>query len=720
MDQLFDVEELVGEVVGLIYADASSGFGVVELEVDGGDGARCSGPLADLVEGQTVRLVGGWNDHPKYGPTFQATFYEQVTPTTVAGLRNYLLSDRFEGLDVADLERVLSVFGSGAGRVIEHEPERLAAEAALDEEVADRLHEAWKQGQALAELVRLAEPAGLPFDVIRSAHADLGPAASTLLRDDPYQLLKADRARFAHADTLARHLGIDRLDPRRLRAGARAAVGGAMKRDGHQYLTRQQVVEAASRLLGVDAIVSADGVDGAVAIGALIPDQVTTPGGEVEALYTPWAHDAEARLAEELARVLGATSRVVGAAKHVDVDDELTVGQAAAVRDAFETPVTVLTGGPGTGKTRTIQEVVATAERAGLEVALCAPTGRAAKRIEELAGHPATTIHRLLEARRVPGEGFVFRYGRGERLPQDLIVCDEFSMCDTAIASRLVSAIDDGSHLLIVGDADQLPSVGPGDVLRDLIRSGVLSSVELTEIHRQAAESRIVTLANEVNRGEVGELKGADGDVFLAETPRDGIVDRVVEAVQNRIPAFFDVDLADVQVMAPIYRGPAGVDALNEALKEALNPAGGRKAVAGFHEGDRVMQTRNDADLDVSNGDIGTVVDTSPSKRTLRVGFPRGEVTYDTSQARDLVHAWCVTVHKAQGGEWPVIVYVCDSSHRAMLWRNLAYTAVTRASRALIIVGQAEAFRSAARHDRPRNRQTLLAARLQKLVTDAA
>jgi exodeoxyribonuclease V alpha subunit len=706
-------EQLTGEVLGVIYADADSGFGVVELEpADGSGGERCSGPLSDLVEGQHIQLVGGWRDHPRYGRTFEAVYYEQVAPGTVAGLRSFLGSERFAEVSDRGRQRVLTTFGSGAGRVIEHEPERLVSEAGLDAEDADRLHRAWMSGQALGELVRLVEPAGWPMDAVRSAHGRFGADAARLGREDPYALLDADRVRFAHADALARGLGIAASDPRRLAAGARAAVAGARQRDGHQHLPRRECVEAAAALLRVDPILAAAGVDAAVASGALATEDVA----DEPVVSTPAAFDTERDLAEGVLRLLrAAPTRLAPFRGAVAASDDLTEGQRAAVLAAFAHPVSVLTGGPGTGKTRTVQELVRAAEAADLEVALCAPTGRAAKRIEELVGRPATTIHRLLEARPTGGGGFVFRYGEHERLPQDLLVVDEVSMCDTWLAARLVAAVEEGSHLVLVGDPDQLPSVGPGDVLRDVLRSGVVASTELTEIHRQAADSRIVGLAREMLGGELAPLRGVDGDLFLAEEPRrDAIVPRVVQAVAERVPDYFGVDVDEVQVLAPVYRGPVGVDALNVALKEALNPAAGRPSVAGFHEGDRVMQTRNDPELDVANGDVGHVVDLSKRDGTLRVGFPRGEVTYDRDQAKDLVPAWAVTVHKSQGGEWPVVVLVCDRSHRAMLWRNLVYTAITRAQRALIVIGQSDALRAAARHDRPSDRRTGLAWRLRE------
>jgi exodeoxyribonuclease V alpha subunit len=403
----------------------------------------------------------------------------------------------------------------------------------------------------------------------------------------------------------------------------------------------------------------------------------------------------------------------------------LTEEQRAAVRAAFTTTVSVLTGGPGTGKTRTIVEILSAAVSADLRVALCAPTGRAAKRMEELTRYAASTIHRLLEARGVPGEGFTFGYDELRRLPHDIVIADEWSMADTRLAQALVSAVSDGAHLVLVGDADQLPSVGPGAVLRDLLAapaSDVVPSTRLTVIHRQAAQSRIVTLAHEVNAGSVPPLVGRNNDVFVVPEHPSLIADRVAEIVAVRAPSFYDIAPSDVQVLAPMYRGPAGVDNLNARLKERLNPAAGRRAVAGFHEGDRVVQTRNDADLDVANGDIGEVTATSVAERTLEVSFPHGTVTYDLDQAGDLQPAWCLTVHKSQGGEWPVVVLVLDPGHRTMLWRELVYTAITRARRGLLLVGNADLVGAAAQRvgSGARNRRTQLGQRLIAALQEQA
>lgn len=713
---MLGADELVGEVLGVLYVDLRTGFGVVEIG-PGGDapGERCTGPLADLVEGQSVRLVGRRSVHPKYGPTFEAALYEQVTPTGVASLRSFLASERFAHVPLGVVERVVAACGADAGAAIDAGADHLVHAAGISAADAASLCAAWAAGQALARLVRLVERAGWPMDAVRSAHARFGPDVIDVAHEDPYRLLDAERVRFAHADALAGALGLARDDVRRLRAGARAAVAGARRQEGHQHLPRSVAVGLATRLLGVDGLLAEEGLRRAVAHGALVEEIV----GSTDAVALPGAHADEVDLASGLSRLLASvrplpTGDVTGDGASRGIDGvELTRDQRTAVDLTLGAGVSVLTGGPGTGKSTTVRALVARAESSGATVALAAPTGRAAKRLEELTGHAATTVHRLLEARPDEDGGFRFRFGPTEQLPFDLVVVDEFSMCDTWLASRLVAAIPSGSHLVLVGDPDQLPSVGSGDVLRDLVGSEVIPVAALTEIHRQAAGSRIIALAREVLSGEVGDLAPDDGDVFLAEeSDRSRIVSRVVQAVAERAPARFDVGVDDVQVLAPVYRGPNGVDALNAALKEALNPAGRRPAVGGFHLGDRVMQTRNDPDLDVANGDVGTVVDTSVKDGTVRIGFPRGEVTYPRLSVADLTPAWAITVHKSQGGEWPVVVLVLDPSHRSMLWRNLAYTAVTRATRALILVGSSEALRSAARHDRPSNRHTGLAWRL--------
>jgi RecD/TraA family predicted helicase len=433
-----------------------------------------------------------------------------------------------------------------------------------------------------------------------------------------------------------------------------------------------------------------------------------------------YALPADAAAEGEIASAVGRldaefAGRDVSDADVLAIDAELTVEQCAAVRMAFGRAVSVLTGGPGTGKTRTVAAILALATSADRTVALCAPTGRAAKRLEELTGHRATTIHRLLEARpadlmqRSDGaraddrvEAFTFAFDGRRRLPHDLIVADEWSMADVPLARALLVAVADGSHVVLVGDVDQLPPVGPGAVLRDLLEvaaagSSPVAATALRTVHRQAARSRIITLAHELKAGEVAPPRGRDGDVFAVPQATAGIADRVAEIVAVRAPAFYGCTAADVQVLAPRYGGPAGVDRLNDVLRDRLNPRGGRATLGGFCEGDRVVQTRNNPELGIANGEVGEVTSVDPDDRQLEVAFDTGGVVLGARDARDLRPAWCLTVHKSQGGQWPVVILVLDGTHGRMLWRELVYTAVTRAVDGLLLVGAPQLLAAAAR-----------------------
>lgn len=736
------LEDLVGEVAEVVFANSANGFGVVAL--DSADGPRAAGPLAQLVPGQSVRLVGRWTEHDRYGPTFEAVYYEHAAPRSVAGVVTFLASPRFPGIGRTLAQRIVTTFGLDVDTILSREPERLAEVRGVSAELAAAVGERWREAGALGALVgRLAE-VGVGAAAAHAAYRRFGEDAAALVDDDPYQLLAVPGIRWAAAERLAKAAGIAAADDRRLLAAAVTAQQRSRADAGDVAVAEDVLLAETARLLGRPGATARRALDLAVAAGRLVADDLDDGVG----WYTPADLRAERGIAQEVARLVGARSRVRGAVdSHGDSLDVgaagadgtvLTDEQAAAVRAALSRPLSILTGGPGTGKTRTVVEIVRACEGADLRVALCAPTGRAAKRLEEVTGRAATTVHRLLEARGVPGEGFVFGYGPERRLPHDLVVADEWSMTDLSLAWAVLQALDDGAHLVVVGDADQLPSVGPGAVLRDLVTAAdslqahdgeaLPVATRLSLVHRQAAASRIVTLAHQINAGRVPPLAGRDGDVFCVPERTPAIAARVAEIVAVRAPAFFGCSPADVQVLAPMYRGPAGVDALNAALKQRLNPAAGRRAVAGLHEGDRVVQTRNDAELGVANGDIGEVTATDAAARTVEVAFPQGTVVYDLEQAGDLAPAWCLTVHKAQGGEWPVVVLVCDRTQRAMLWRELVYTAVTRAARGLLLVGEPGLLAPAAQRPgssraggrRAGGRRTGLAQRLRSAILEAA
>jgi exodeoxyribonuclease V alpha subunit len=652
-------EQLTGEVVGIIDLDGedgdaaarSVGAAVVELapdrDVDGGPGVRCSGPLTNLSEGERITLIGRWYEHPTLGRAFDAVSYEQIVAEPFAGLRAFLDCELFDPVSQRARTRVLMTFGSATPRVIEREPGQLVLEAGLAADEAGRLHEVWRNMRSLAEWVQFVECASWPLEAVRGAHARFGAESISIAKADPYRLLEADQLRFSHVDRLARHLGVSRSDPRRLRAGATATVATAMRRNGHQYLPLRACITATARPLRVDHLLAAEGVAAAVSAGELAIDRVA--GAEV--ISTPAALNAERDLGAGIVRLLADDSPPwESRGRDVELATELTADQAEAVRAVFRHPVTVVAGGPGSGRDRVALEIVHAAETANLTVALCAPTLRAAELARQRLGRPVIPIGGLVETRPGTGEGSAYG-GVTEPLPQDLIVVVGASSCNTELAARLVAAARDGANLAWVGDPDLRPSTGTGNVMRDLIGSMAIKIVRLNDRHPQAYGSRLLGFSREVLSGDVGTLRGADGDLFLAEEPDPAaVVARVVQAVTERIPAYFDVTEGQIQVLAPGHGGPAGVAALNAGLERA--------------------------------GASG--------------------------------HA--MSVHQAGDGEWPVVVLVVDDTHLAVLSRTLLYAAVTRAQRALIVVGQAATLRSAVRTQRPDDRRTALAWRLGTAV----
>lgn len=706
-------DRIAGEVTYVVYADDQSGFGVVQINADAGL-AKASGPLASLVKGQAVTLVGRWKEHAKHGRTFEADFYELATPRSKAGLTQFLASDRFPGVGETIAERLVKTFGTGLADVIADEPERLVGVTGVSTALATRIHASWVSAGLLPQVVQLLASVGLGPAVARGAVKRFGDEAAELLTTDPYAYLSLPGVKWKHADALGKAAGIDDDDPRRLAAGAAGFLRGACWKGGHTYLPADELRHRLPAALQGSAERAQRGIDEAVENGEIRREDQPLGDLPTPRLAPPALHDAELTVADQVATLMagGKGNPLAGAAESADGD--LTDEQATAVRTAITDAVSVLTGGPGTGKTFAVTELVRRATAAGAEVALCAPTGRAAKRLEEVTGHAATTVHRLLEARPEPGSGFVFMRTADNPLPQDLVVVDEWSMADAGLAAALLDALQPPTHILFVGDPDQLPPVGPGAALRDLLASDAVPVTRLTKVHRQAAKSRIVTLAHELNAGAEPVVVGREGDVFAVPERTPQVAERVAGIVAETAPEFFGCDPSDVQVLAPMYRGPAGVDALNEALKERLNPAGGRKAVSGWHEGDRVVATRNDPEVEIANGDIGEVAATDSSSGTVSVAFPAGVVDLDGDRLANLAPAWCLTVHKSQGGEWPVVVLVLDRGHKNMLTRELVYTAVTRARQGLLLVGDPGLLAHASRRigAGATARRTTLAARL--------
>jgi exodeoxyribonuclease V alpha subunit len=714
--------ELVGEVAAVVYTDDRSGFGVVELHNVEGDrkAARATGPLARLTAGQPVALHGRWSTHPRYGETFVADFFTPAAPRTTAGLERFLASEHFPGIGARLAASLVSTFGLDLPEVITQNASALTKADGINDRLADVIVDGWRDAGVLAHVVTRLAQVGVGPAPGRWLVAQFAEQALERLDEDPYVLLGAPGLQWATVDRLARAQQVAVDDERRLIAAAVWAVRDRRGQRGDVAVPGAELVDVIARLLGADHDLGVRALKCAVEAGEI---DVWTPDPSVPAVY---ALPADAWAEEEIAQAVVRLDAEVDTLPLEDeqiseADPELTPEQRRAVHMTFAGAISVLTGGPGTGKTRTVAAILRCAAKLDQRVALCAPTGRAAKRLEELSGHRATTIHRLLEARPDPDsdDRFVFGYDDYQRLPHDLVIADEWSMADLTLAHALITALPDGGRLLMVGDVDQLPPVGPGAVLRDLLavsgNGGPVAATTLTTVHRQAAASRIITLAHELKAGSTAPPRGRDGDVFAVPQHTSGVAERIAEIVAVRAPAFFKCEPGEVQVLAPRYGGPAGVDRLNEVLRERLNPRAGRAEVSGFCEGDRVVQTRNNMELDVANGEVGEVAAVEVEDRMLEIAFATGTARFDASAARDLRPAWCLTVHKSQGGQWPVVVLVLDPTHRRMLWRELVYTAVTRAVRGLLLVGAPQLLVTAAERSGSgtARRSTSLAGRLR-------
>ena len=726
----------------ITYASEETGYTVARVATArSSDLVTVVGPLLGAQPGESLRLRGRWRSHPQYGRQFEVEAYRTVLPATVQGIRRYLGSGLIKGIGPRMAERIVDHFGEGTLQVIEEEPARLVEVPGLGPKRTAMITAAWEEQKAVKEVMVFLQGAGVSTSLAVRIYKTYRDEALEVVQREPYRLA-ADvwGIGFRTADTIARKLGIPHDSPERVKAGLRFALSEASE-DGHCYLPEAELVARAAELLDVGAALAGGCLeelerqeDGVVveeppADAAARPAGTAEPPETVRAVWLVPFHRAEVSLAAGLLRLLRAPRDRLEAFGTVDWEAAfgwlratsgvtLAPEQEAAVRLALTERVAVLTGGPGCGKSFTVRAVVSLARAKRARVVLAAPTGRAAKRLAELAGIPAATLHRLLQLR--PGGDAAF--DRDHPLDADLVVVDEASMLDVLLANKLVKAVPPGAHLLFVGDVDQLPSVGAGEVLRDLLTAGTLPSVRLTRVFRQAQRSGVVTNAHRVNAGRLPITQGLEDFFLFAEEDADRAADLVVDVVASRLPRRFGVDpRRDVQVLCPMHRGPAGAGALNERLQEALTPgrpglperrSGGRV----YRVGDKVMQVRNDYDkgaAGVFNGSVGVVTALSPEEGELRVLLDENEeVRYGFDELDELTHAYAVSIHRSQGSEYPCVVVPLVTGAWMMLQRNLLYTAVTRAKRLVVLVGSRRALARAVRTTGAGRRHTALAGRL--------
>lgn len=709
-----------GVLERITYANEENGYTVARVDTGRGSGDLLTvvGSLLGAQPGESLRMEGRWGSHPQYGKQFTVENYQTVLPATVQGIRRYLGSGLIKGIGPRIADRITEHFGIDTLDVIEERPERLIEVPGLGPKRTKMIAAAWEEQKAIKEVMVFLQGVGVSTSIAVRIYKKYGDASISIVKNQPYRLA-ADvwGIGFLTADKIAQSVGIPHDSPDRVKAGLQYALSQSADQ-GHCYLPEEQLIADAVKLLQVDTGLVIDCLgELAAEEEGVVREPVPGPeGGEpISAVYLVPFHRAEISLAGQALRLLRTEEDRMPAFQGVDWDKalgwlasrtgaDLAPEQSQAVRLALTEKVAVLTGGPGCGKSFTVRSVVELARAKQAKVVLAAPTGRAAKRLSELTGAEASTVHRLLELK--PGGDAA--YDRDRPLDADLVVVDEASMLDLLLANKLAKAVPPGAHLLFVGDVDQLPSVGAGEVLRDLLAPGSpVPAVRLTRIFRQAQQSGVVTNAHRINEGVPPVTQGLSDFFLFVEDDTEEAGRLTVDVAARRIPAKFGLDpRRDVQVLAPMHRGPAGAGTLNGLLQQAITPArpdvperrfGGRV----FRVGDKVTQIRNNYEKGangVFNGTVGVVtsLDTDEQRLTVRTDEDE-EVPYDFDELDELAHAYAVTIHRSQGSEYPAVVIPVTTGAWMMLQRNLLYTAVTRAKRLVVLVGSRRALGQAVR-----------------------
>jgi exodeoxyribonuclease V alpha subunit len=718
-------ETLEGTLDKIVFQNPSSQWTVARLLRDGGGPpVTVVGALLGVQPGTPLVLRGAWVTDKKYGEQFKVEAYHPRTPATAVGIEKYLGSGLVPGIGPELAKRIVARFGVDTLDVIGGQPTRLTEVEGIGPSRARRISAAWVAQKDIQDVMVFLRGHGVAAGHAVRIYKRYGKDAIGLIRANPYRLaIDIWGIGFKTADGIARQLGMAMTAPERLEAGL-VHVLGELADDGHCHAPEETLIDRTAELLAVDLGLLAGPLERLAASGLVVRETLgTTRAVSLHALWEAetTAAQALAALADGPARPAGIDVEAALAAFEAEAGFALAPAQRRAVLAATRDKLVVITGGPGVGKTTIVKAVVTLARAAQRAIALAAPTGRAAKRLAEATGLPAVTLHRLLEFQPQSGR---FQRDAAQPLDADLVVIDEASMIDVGLCRALAVALPPRARLVLVGDIDQLPSVGPGAVLGDVIRSGRAAVVSLDEIFRQAAASRIVTSAHRINRGELPELEAPAGDdarrsdfYFVEREEPSAAQATLLDLVAERIPKRFGFDpITEIQVLAPMHRGELGTMALNKLLQDRLNPAGGRELTRGgrsYRIGDKVMQIKNDHDREVYNGDLGVVRGVEDDALLVELSDGRA-VPYEASELDELTHAYAISVHKSQGSEYPCVVVPLLTQHYLMLQRNLLYTAVTRGKRLVVLLGSRRAVGMAVKNGEQGQRFTWLADRLRR------
>jgi len=726
-----ELELLEGAVSAVIYQNEDNGYGILKLDVHGEE-VTVVGPVAGVAPGEYLSVRGRWTRHPTYGPQLKAETVERRLPQGLKEIFHYLSSGAVKGVGKATARLILEEFGEDALTVMEEDPEQLSKIKGITKNRALQIGEAFRQQMGARRLLEFLKGHQLPMELAGRLRRAYGDMALEVVKANPYLLVDREfEVEFSQADALALSLGVGQEDPLRLDAGLLFELAHNSSNNGHTFLPRRKLVQAAGVLLEAPGGRLEECLDDLIRRG----EAECEPVAGQDAVYLPALCEAERFIAQQITEMSRAEllppEGLDKLIRRIEQEQRISYApqQRAAVELAAGRQVMLLTGGPGTGKTTCLRGVLALFERMGLETALAAPTGRAAKRLGELCSTDASTIHRLLETGFDPHTGkLVFTKNSYDPLKADAVIVDETSMVDVPLMAALLDALREDCRLVLVGDPDQLPSVGPGALFADLIRSGVVPTVRLTEIFRQAAQSAIIRSAHLINRGQVPDLRCSQGDFFcLARRDPEAVLDTIVDLCRRRLPERLGIPACEIQVLSPTRRRGTGTRALNQVLQQALNPPLEGKGERRFGDwvfraGDRVMQVRNnydilwreeggaDSGMGMFNGDIGVI--RSIEKEVITVDFDGKVVEYSPDMLGELEPAFAVTVHKAQGSEYRVVILAALDGTPFLMTRGVLYTAVTRARELFIVVGDPAAVAGMVNNNRQTRRYSGLRARL--------
>jgi exodeoxyribonuclease V alpha subunit len=684
------------------------------------------GNLSGVNPGESLKLTGNWVQNKRFGEQFQVESFEVTVPATLHGIQKYLASGLIQGIGPIMSERIIEKFGLHTLEVIEKKPERLSEVEGIGPKRISMIRKAWGEQKEIKEIMIFLQGHGVGAAYSAKIYKQYGDQSIERVRENPYRLAHDIYGiGFMTADKIAQNLGIDRHSLIRAKAGL-LYVLNQLTEEGHAYYPETPLIHKAKEILNVDEEIVIQAVRELTKEKELFLEDLD-PEGHLRAAYLAPFYVAETGVAQRLINLKESPSNIrpIHPEKAIEwvqqkLNIELAQRQEEAVLLAATSKVLIITGGPGTGKTTIITAILRIFQQLKLRILLAAPTGRAAKRMNEATGWEAKTIHRLLEYSPHKGD---FKRDQDDPLEADVVIIDEASMVDTLLMYHLLKAIPSHAHLILVGDVDQLPSVGPGNVLKDIIRSGRFTVVRLFEIFRQAQESMIVVNAHKVNQGEIPVLKEIDKPEktdfqFIQEEDPDKILQNILDLCSERIPRQFRFHpLREIQVLAPMHKGTIGVTNLNIELQKRLNPgqSGITRGAWTFRVGDKVMQIVNNYDKDVFNGDIGWISKIDPEEREVTIDFDGRLVPYDYSDLDEVVLAYAVSVHKSQGSEYPVVILPVVTQHYMLLQRNLIYTGITRAKKLVIMIGTKKALAIAIRNNKPQRRYTLLSERLTAL-----